>query len=219
MASSSASVDDVMCVLLGPCGCVGTSCSPVARYTACTSSVNPAECWKSASSSSSPARRPTSSASSRRGVASAVLAVDVAHPGRDLEHLAVERRAGTGARGPRPGCRRRRRAARPRPRPAAHDVALERSSRRGPRTSPTDHAPDVALVDSRSPSCRNPPAHAERARRGSGTSPAGAATFGPRPAPSAAPTNSRNSGCGRSGRLLNSGWACVPTQNGWPAAR
>ena len=33
----------------------------------------------------------------------------------------------------------------------------------------------------------------------------------------AAPISSRNSGCGRSGRLLNSGWACVPTQNGWSA--
>ncbi len=31
----------------------------------------------------------------------------------------------------------------------------------------------------------------------------------------AAPISSRNSGCGRSGRLLNSGWACVPTQYGW----
>src|SRR5690606_26183651 len=32
---------------------------------------------------------------------------------------------------------------------------------------------------------------------------------------SAAATNSRNSGAGRLGRLLNSGCACVPTQNGW----
>ncbi len=28
-------------------------------------------------------------------------------------------------------------------------------------------------------------------------------------------TNAANSGCGRSGRLLNSGWAWVPTKNGW----
>ena len=34
---------------------------------------------------------------------------------------------------------------------------------------------------------------------------------------SAAAISSRNSGCGRSGRLLNSGWACVPTQYGWSA--
>ena len=32
---------------------------------------------------------------------------------------------------------------------------------------------------------------------------------------SAAPTNSRNSGCGRSGRDLNSGWYCDATKNGW----
>ena len=32
---------------------------------------------------------------------------------------------------------------------------------------------------------------------------------------SAARTNSRNKGAGRSGRLLNSGWACVAIQNGW----
>ena len=30
----------------------------------------------------------------------------------------------------------------------------------------------------------------------------------------AAPTNALKSGAGRSGRLLNSGWACVPIQNG-----
>jgi hypothetical protein len=35
---------------------------------------------------------------------------------------------------------------------------------------------------------------------------------------SAAAISSRNSGCGRSGRLLNSGWAWVPTQNGWPGS-
>ena len=38
---------------------------------------------------------------------------------------------------------------------------------------------------------------------------------GPRPGRAPAPTNSRNSGAGRLGRLLNSGWAWVPTQNGW----
>ena len=41
---------------------------------------------------------------------------------------------------------------------------------------------------------------------------------GPRPAPAAAPTKSRNSGSGRSGRLLNSGCAWVPTKNGWSAS-
>ena len=34
----------------------------------------------------------------------------------------------------------------------------------------------------------------------------------------AAATNARNRGWGRSGRLLNSGWAWVPTQNGWPSS-
>ena len=34
-------------------------------------------------------------------------------------------------------------------------------------------------------------------------------------ASSAAPTKSRNSGCGRSGRDLNSGWYCDATKNGW----
>ena len=31
----------------------------------------------------------------------------------------------------------------------------------------------------------------------------------------AAFTKPRNSGCGRSGRLVSSGWACVPTKYGW----
>src|SRR5690606_18888807 len=35
---------------------------------------------------------------------------------------------------------------------------------------------------------------------------------------SAAATSSRNSGAGLLGRLLNSGWAWVPTQNGWSAS-
>ena len=36
--------------------------------------------------------------------------------------------------------------------------------------------------------------------------------------PARQPISSRNNGCGRSGRLLNSGWACVPTQNGCPGS-
>src|SRR2546421_838477 len=32
-----------------------------------------------------------------------------------------------------------------------------------------------------------------------------------------APMKSRNSGCGRLGRLLNSGWNCEPTNQGWSA--
>src|SRR3954468_6181005 len=35
---------------------------------------------------------------------------------------------------------------------------------------------------------------------------------------SAAPTSSKNSGWGRSGRLLNSGWAWVPIQQGCPGS-
>ncbi len=36
--------------------------------------------------------------------------------------------------------------------------------------------------------------------------------------PGRRPRSPRNSGAGRLGRLLNSGWAWVPTQNGWPGS-
>ena len=53
-----------------------------------------------------------------------------------------------------------------------------------------------------------------RRRRGAGAAVPGVASRRAR----AAAISSRNSGCGRSGRLLNSGCACVPTQNGCPGS-
>src|SRR5205085_9565271 len=43
----------------------------------------------------------------------------------------------------------------------------------------------------------------------------GAAIVRPPARSTAAPTKSRNSGCGRSGRDLNSGWYWEATKNGW----
>ena len=120
--------------------------------------------------------------------------------------LAHERRPRSRRR--RPRRRRRRGGARRRART---------SSPSGPRSRPRDErdAPPVQTVlvgEAAETSVQrrhqtSAVAH-DRARSG--------AACGPRPASRAAPTSSRNSGCGRSGRLLNSGWAWVPTQNGWP---
>ena len=170
-----------------------------------------------------PARSPTSSTSSRRAVSLGRLALDVAHAGRDLARSAsyggrywrtsttdglpsASNTSGTHAD----------RAGR------AHDVALRTRSPSGPSKSATTTCQTCPWWTWRSPRWRKPGiASAASLRHVRRDRPSAASTHdgAPRSARSlsAAPTRSRNSGCGRSGRLLNSGWACVPTQNGWSA--
>ena len=154
-------------------------------------------------------RMPTSSASSRRAVTSGGSPSHVALAGRDLEQPPVDgrpvladqhhrrRAAGDGHDRHRAG--------------VAHHVPLEPRRRRGARS--------VAVGDgdhpARGSSSRSAELYGSRARgrrcRADGAS-------GPRPGPGRRRPAPRNSGWGRSGRLLNSGWAWVPTQNGWPGS-
>ena len=64
--------------------------------------------------------------------------------------------------------------------------------------------------------CRSPHGapRATRSRRRGRTAPRTSVCSGTSACASAAPTNSRNSGAGRSGRDLNSGWYCEATKNG-----
>ena len=97
----------------------------------------------------------------------------------------------------------------------------------GPSEASDGDVPDVALVDDAVAQMAKP-AHAvvdQPITPRSGSAPRRSRTARPRPRRGrqaigrpAAATSSRNSGCGRSGRLLNSGWAWVPTQNGWSAS-
>ena len=102
----------------------------------------------------------------------------------------------------------------------ADDVALELACRRAPRTSPTATCQMCPWWTSRSPRWRKPRrAHAtlDAVRRSRSATRR-------RSACSAARTRQRRADqlaeqrVGRSGRLLNSGWAWVPTQNGWSSS-
>ena len=166
-----------------------------------------------------PAAQPTSSASSRWAVTSGGSPATSRLPAGISSRSRVERRPGTGA--PARPCRRRAAGTTDDGARVVDDVALERARRRAPRSVPTPSEMTCALVDR--PARRaggTPRSRRSRARvsRPSAGSRRARMRCGLRPSarPSAAPTNSRNSGAGRSGRLLNSGWAWVPTQNGWP---
>src|SRR5439155_9972168 len=106
------------------------------------------------------------------------------------------------------------------------DVALEGRSvgalERAHHDPPDVTAVDLALADAAEAVARVGHAAGSGARSWATDSAAGRSNgiCGLRPSAlaSAAAMSSRNSGWGRSGRLLNSGWAWVPTQNGWPAS-
>ena len=108
----------------------------------------------------------------------------------------------------------------------ADDVAGERACRRGRRRRPRTREMRQPTEPDVSPRSRNPRAGppvtvaSVTGPRGQETAPTSASMSmrrGRRPSARAraAASSSRNSGWGRSGRLLNSGWAWVPTQKGW----
>ena len=164
--------------------------------------------------SSRPADKPASSISSRSAVSSgASSGCRACRRGLPIRSDPTVR--GTGERRPRSGHRLRTATARHQPRRASganHPFGrwleavgvLERGN---------GDVPDVPLVyqSIAEVTKRRRPAHATDELASSTTNRCGARDS--RRA-SAAYTSSRNSGCGRSGRLLNSGWAWVPTQNG-----
>ena len=155
-----------------------------------------------------------------------VLALDVAEPGRDLQQLGVDRAAVLADEQHRAPVVEQRHHGHDAL--VADDVALEGRAVGCLELRPHDRDA-VQLGDLVSPRWRNP-AISRFSVAGGGGEPKGRALghrveidleevrLAPSARSSAAPTNSRNSGAGRSGRLLNSGWACVPTQNGWSSS-
>ena len=109
--------------------------------------------------------------------------------------LRARRARGRTGSGSRTAARTCRSAGRARPRRPASRAAQRPSARRPLAARVTAHA---ATLDRGLHGGRAPGALAALAQR--------------------APTNSRNSGAGRSGRDLNSGWNCEATKNGWSAS-
>ena len=102
-----------------------------------------------------------------------------------------------------------------------HDVTVELARRRAPatRTSRDRQEPGVARASSEPTTRKSRRRRGRRVtrrgrRRGVVDRRAGAAARDPRPGRAPPRTNAANSGCGRSGRLLNSGCAWVATKNG-----
>ena len=164
----------------------------------------------------SPAESPASSINSRRPVSLGWFAGDVAHAGRDLDHRPLVRAAGTATR------------ARPTAMPSASNTSGTTPTAPGDRTmSRRNGSPSGCLEVGRRPdvpSTRSP-GGTRRVSPRRRKLPAAWRQAGPsmlrrigRVAAASQPAawrqrqraiSSRNSGCGRSGRLLNSGWACV----------
>ena len=218
-----------MCSSSGPCSVAATGVQVGGQVQrAAPSRSCPARGRTRRAARAGPARSPTSSTSSRRGrVARAARRRRRAcRPGS----RAIGRRtaAGTGARARPTGCRRRRTAAaRRRRRPGERTMSrsnvlavgrLERRRRRRCQTWPwwTTRSPRRAEAVARRSR------HGRRRRRStSARGRRGDRACGLRPSARARARRRRargTAGAGRSGRLLNSGWAWVPTQNGWPAS-
>ena len=174
--------------------------------------------------SSRPAASPASSTSSRRPVSSVGSPVDVAHPGRDLDDRPLvrrpvlrdedHRRVALGVEDERHDGRPRPASGRCRARSASPSGASKSATTtrqtwpwwtsRSPRRRNAGHASDAASLDA---GCDR-----RRPRRA-----CGAAARRRRAVPGRRRSARGTAGAARSGRLLNSGWACVPTQNGWSA--
>ena len=148
------------------------------------------------------------------------LAVDVALARGDLERARRRPRRGTGARAAR--ARRRPPPARRRPRPDGGRRNAGAPRRPVPRPA-RRRARGIRRGDGRRGRRRGTPATSLIGSDaiGSAGSNASIGSRGARPSARsrAARTNAANSGCGRSGRLLNSGCACVATKNGCTSRR
>ena len=172
-------------------------------------SVIPAAFSKAVSSSTRPAARPHSSASSRRAVSAGSspstsripAGISSSSRSRAGRYWRTSTTTGLPSASNRSGTTPTA--------PGERTMSRSNGSPSGSSNDATATRPDVAGVDLALVEEAEPAAHASSST-GSGTSKGMRGTFDSR-RPSEAPTSSRNSGWARSGRLLNSGWACVPT--------